>query len=173
MHNASLFHMDIPKRAAICAHGQEAFSPGMEIHSTLQGDQGDGKWIRKDYCQQCWSLLASQTTLEPVRSTWRSKIAAKKAPPTLPKQRDARAMHLLQEALMRHEAEDEAEAFVLALYLARKRLIYFRQDILLEDGCNASIYEIAHTGEMFCVKKFPLSSLHVEQIQCNLAEKFR
>lgn len=167
------FQIEIPKRNTICTHCQKLLAPGMEFHSTLRGCSEEGGCIRQDYCLNCWENLASQNALEAARSTWKSKVPTKKEASCLPKQRDARAMCLLREALLRNGIDDHGEAFVLTLYLARKRLIYFRQDLLLEDGQKASIYEVAQTEEMLCVRKVASSALQIEKIQRELAAKFK
>lgn len=166
------FQIEIPKRGDMCAQGKEPLIPGMEIHSVLRESLEDqGLYERQDYCNFCWEQLCSQNTI--IGSIWKSKIPFKNEAPNLPKQRDARAMSLLKEALMRNGKDDHAEAFILALYLARRRLMYFRQELVLEDGQAASVFEVADTEEMLCVRKISLSTLHIEKIQRELAIKFR
>lgn len=173
MNHSAILHIEIPKRSIACTHCQERLTLGMEFHSTLKDSSDEGCYIRQDYCLVCWEKLSSQIDLEVIRSTWKSKIPTKKDASDLPKQRDARAMHLLKEALTRQGIDDYAEAFVLTMYLARKRLIYFRQDLLLEDGQKASLYEVAQTEEMLCVRRITLSTLQIEKIQVALAAKFK
>lgn len=173
MSTSAIFHIKIPRRSAACAQCQKSFISGMEFFSLLKEGAEEGIYIRQDYCLMCWEKLAQQKTLEDVRTTWKSKIPAKKEVSDLPRQRDARAMYLLKEALLRDGIENDAEAFVLTMYLARKRLIYFRRDLVLKDGQEASIYEVAQTEEMLCVRKVPLSTLQIDKIQCELALKFK
>jgi hypothetical protein len=173
MSSSPIFQIEIPKRGTVCACDQAPFTQGMELHSILTDAVDEGVYIRKDYCMSCWEKISPQIISEGVRSIWKSKVPAKKGISDLPKQRDARAMYLLKEALLRQGVDDFAEAFILAMYLARKRLIYFRQDLILEDGQKASIYEVAQTEEMLCVRKIELSSLQIAKIQSGLAAKFK
>lgn len=173
MNTSAIFHIEIPKRSAMCTHCQKFFTPGMEFHSILKEGTEEGVYIRQDYCLACWDSLTKQMTYEDVRTTWKSKIPAKKDVSDLPRQRDARAMYLLKEALLRDGVENYAEAFVLTMYLARKRLIYFRRDLILGDGQEASIYEVAQSEETLCVRKVPLSTLQIDKIQSELASKFK
>lgn len=169
----SVFQVEIPKRGNCCAMGQETLGPGMEIYSVLKEGQEEGIYERRDYCLACWDKMSKQNDLQDLRSSWKSKIPLKKEASQLPKQRDARAMCLLKEALTRNCHDNHAEAFILALYLARKRIIYLRQELILEDGQLASVYEVAETEEMLCVRKIALSNLEVEKTQRELAMKFK
>lgn len=173
MSSLSIFKIEIPKRNSLCAQGQEPFTSDMEFYSVLRDGVEEGVYIREDYCLKCWEKLSAENTLENIRSTWKSKVPVKKEVSELPKERDARAMYLLKEALLRQEPDDIAEAFILAMYLARKRIIYFRRDLVLADGQNASIYEVSQTEEMLCIPKMALSVLQIEKVQRALAVKFK
>lgn len=169
----SPFQIEIPKRSNVCHQGKEPLLPGAEIYSTLKEGTIEGTYERQDFCLTCWKQLAKENSHHEVCSSWRSKIPLKKEASDLPKQRDARALCLLKEALKSNEPDDQAEAFVLTLYLARRRLLYFRQDLVLEDGQPASVCEVAETEEMLCIRKIALSHLQVEKIQQQLAKKFK
>ncbi len=166
------FQIEIPRRGQVCLHGQEPFTGGMEYYSVLLDGVAEGAYERQDYCSQCWDQLAKQNAISKSLSTWKSNVPMKKEASDLPKQRDARALYLLKEALKNNEPESCAEAFVLALYLARKRLMYQRQEIKLADGKPALIFEVAETEEMLCVRRIPVSELQVEKVQIDLAKKF-
>lgn len=172
MNHSAIFTIEIPKRNSVCARGQETLLPGMEFYSILK-ESSEGGYIREDYCLACWKHISSEIDLNMIRSLWKSKVPTKKEVSELPKQRDARAMYLLKDALTRQSVQDYQEAFLLAMYLARKRLIYFRQDLILEDGYPASLYEVAETEEMLCVRKVNLSTLEIETLQPILAAKFK
>lgn len=166
------FQVDIPRRAACCARGQEEFLPGMEFYSVL--DEGDekGQFQRFDYCPLCWSQLDVHAQHPKLISYWKSKVPAKKLADDLPKQRDARVLALLKAAVQHGQAGHD-EAFVLALYLARRRLIVLRQELTLPEGGAASLYEVVESEEMLCVPRMPLSELQVEKIQQSLAAQLR
>lgn len=168
----TVFQIEIPKRGNSCMLGQEPLVPGMQIHSMLKEGAEEGIYERQDYCPSCWQKISSQPdSIQDIRSAWKSRIPLKKEASDLPKQRDARAMYLLKEALKHNTKEDHDEAFILSLYLARKRLMYFRQELVLEDGQTATVYEVAETEEMLCVRK--IANLDVEKVQRDLAAKFK
>ena len=104
---------------------------------------------------------------------WKATVPFRKEPSELPKQRDARALHLLKENILCNHLEDYSETFVLSLYLARRRRITFRRDMLLPDGKQGALYEVADTEEMLLVPKVLLSDLQVENLQLTLAKKFQ
>ena len=168
----SPFQIEIPRRAACCAQGGEPFQKGCEYYSTLVEGADEGQYERRDYCLKCAVEMLKENAFENVRSLWKSAIPPQKVPSDLPKQREAQALVLLKEALSNHGADAYAEAFVLALYLARRRRIFLRQEITLQDGKNGLIYEVAETEEMLCIPKIALSDLQVEKIQSELAKKF-
>lgn len=169
----SVFQIEIPKRTTICHSCQQPLNPGSEIFSALKEGQIEGAYDRQDFCLSCWNKPSAQDSNSTVQSLWKSKIPLKKPVSDLPKQRDARALCLLKAALNSSEPDDQAEAFILALYLGRRRLLYFRQDLVLEDGQAACICEIAETEEMLCIRKISLSNLQVEKVQQQLAKKFK
>lgn len=150
------FYQEIPRRAHICTAGEERLEPGMEYFSILN-ENGQ----RSDFCPSCWK----QEFLNGARSYWKSIVPTKAQENPLPKTRDARVLHLLKEALAEQSFD---EAFVLALYLARKRLLLLRNEIKEE---MMQVYEVAETEEMLCIKKFPLSELDTEKIQLSIAAK--
>lgn len=166
------FQIEIPKRGRHCALGQEELASGMEILSALK-DGVDGIYERRDFCLSCWETLSAQNANKEFSTVWRSKIPSKRDVSDLPKQRDARAMVLLKSALQADEQLYREEAFVLSLYLARKRLIFFRQAMTLDDGQKANLYECAESEEMLCIRQIALSKLEVDRIQQELAAKFK
>lgn len=160
----SLFQIAIPKRGTVCAKGQETLAPGSDYYSTLV-ETPEG-FQRQDYCLTCWHHHAKKECLEHMRTYWKSKVAAKKEVSDLSRNRDDRALELLKQALAH---EEHAEAFVLALYLARRRRIYLRQQHHQEDGKVLNLYEVAATEEMLAVRKLALSQLDIDVIQQKLA----
>lgn len=164
--------IEIPKRGQLCSKNGEPLHPGTPYYSVLSEDEEKGL-ARHDYCPACWENFARQETISLARSHWKSKVPLKKEEPTLPKHRDERAMVLLKEAIQQDTEESRAEAFVLALFLAHKRIIVLRQEIRQDDGELACLYEVAETEEMIWVKKIALSELQTEKIQQELAKKFK
>ncbi len=163
---------EIPRRAPACALGKEPFTAGMEYYSTLETLQDSGL-ERKDYCVSCWDNAAHKELLNKSLSHWKSKVQGKKDEHPLPQDRTERALELLRRALANVEETSHEEAFVLALYLARRRKLYLRQELQQANGEWISLYEVAATEEMLAVKKIALSSLQTEKVQTSLAHKFR
>jgi hypothetical protein len=126
-----------------------------------------GGYERKDFCQSCWEEV-KDSVLEKTHIHWKSKIPEKKEESDLPKQRNARALILLQESVGTDDPLIQQEAFVLALLLARSRELFLRQE--LPEG---NLYEVAKTEQMVVVPRLDLSRLQTEEVQKRLAEKFR
>lgn len=162
--------IDIPRRSHLCALGNEPLKEGTTYYSLLE--EGAQEMIRRDYCPLCWEKVSAKGDSMGHRAFWKSKI--------LPKKREAHqvvdfshyAFLLLQEALQHRTEEAQEEAFVLALYLARKRQLLLRQEIEREPGERYFLYEVAATEEMLAVKKLDLSKVKTEKVQDNLARKF-
>lgn len=167
------FQIVIPRRGALCTHGGEPFTKGCEYYSVLVDAAEEGVFERRDYCLACAAKLLSENAFKGVRSLWKSAIPPQKLPSDLPKQREAQALIFLKEALSGNESGSYEEAFILSLYLARRRRLYQRQEIRLADGKEAILYEVPETEEMLCVRKLPLSELQIDKLQVELAKKFK
>lgn len=168
-----MFAIEIPKRAACCAKGGEPLLQGADYYSALVKDEAADAYQRQDYCVACWEKAGEHGVSPAVCSSWKSTIPLKKGASELPKRRDERALYLLKQALADQDSPYAVEeAFVLALFLARRRLIFLRQEIKREGKFPMSIYEVAETEEMLCVPKISLSDLQVEKVQLDLAKKF-
>ena len=164
-----MFQIEIPKRATHCAKGGEPLLHGTEYYSILSRQENGESYQRKDFCPSCWEKGGHSKEI----SSWKSVVPQKKEALELPKHKDERALFLLKEALANPESsENTAEAFVLALYLARKRLIVLRQEMLREEKVPICIYEVIETEEMLCVPKISVSNLRVEEVQAELSKKF-
>lgn len=140
----------------------------MDYYSLLS--EGEKGFVRMDYCVACWKKHASaQADTAPISSHWRSKVPFKKGPARLPEERKERALEILKEALTREGEDDRSEAFVLALYLARKKQLYLRKEMKKPDGQIIYLYEVAVTEEMLAVPKLKLSKLQIERVQAQIA----
>lgn len=169
-----MLHIEIPKRSSCCSKGGEPFTPGSDYYSVLLRNDGEEAYYRHDYCSACWEHNKTSLSQKGKNSAWKSKVPAKKELSELPKQRDARALYLLKEVLANRESPTaHAEAFILALYLARRRLIVLRREFEQPAKPTLCVYEIIETEEMIGVPKMALSDLHVGQIQADLAKKFK
>ncbi len=170
---SNFFQIEIPKRGGHCTLGHEILSPGMEYYSILLSDDNKG-YQRFDYCLACWENSAKEKFNQAAKTAWKAKVASKKEVEDLStKTRDEKAFDLLKEALQNPNEADWAEVFVLALYLARRRILYLRQEIVQDDGSTLCVYEVASTEEMLPIIRKSLLQVNIEEIQLNLAQKLR
>lgn len=168
-----MFQIEIPKRASCCVKGGEQFLQGEEYYSALVRQGNEEVYQRLDFCPDCWEKATDLQSSQHMSSSWKSVVPVKKDASELPKRRDDRALYLLKEVLSGQESSSAiAEAFVLALYLARRRLVFLRQEVKREGKQPLSIYEVAETEEMICVPKLAIADLPVEKVQLELARKF-
>lgn len=174
-----MFPVDIPKRSHACFKDKEPFLSGMDYFSALLLDEKKSGFIRHDYCTKCWhevqnSDTSNKTYLKDIASTWKSSVP-KKQVIELPKLRDERALHLLKEAISSEEINTDAnlqnEAFILSLFLSRKRKLLFRQEIV-KNSLTYTLFEVKETEEMLLVPKLEISELEIEMTRKTLAAKF-
>jgi hypothetical protein len=161
----SLFQLDIPKRSTHCGHQGERLLPGMDIYSLLL--EGEQDFKRRDFCATCWTQIEKEPDSH--RGYWKSKIEPKK--PATEISRPARALALLQE-LLNTADPDEAEIFVLSLFLARARQLALRQEVQRE-GSLYYLYEIVGQEQFLTIKAHDLSDLQIEVLQKSLASKLK
>lgn len=160
--------LEIPKRNQTCSKGAEALVPGATFFSTLQEDEKEN-YIRKDYCVSCWQAFQSEL-IDGVKTFWKSKFPTKKEKRHF-ENRFEQAFALLQETVSSTVEEEQMEAFVLALFLSRKKHLLLREEIVL-DGNKYYMYEVAATEQTLPIKFFPLNSIQIDKIQANLSKKF-
>jgi hypothetical protein len=164
------FILEIPKRSRCCHKGQEPFQPGTDYYSTLIEDP-DGL-LRRDYCPTCWDEQTRSVALKQAKSIWKSQVPAKAVNPLEGLNREEKALALFKEAVAAKTPEMEAEAFILALYLARKKQIAFRDELQKENE-HLYLYEELATEEIICVKKVDFPKTMVDRVQQNLAAKLK
>lgn len=160
--------LEIPKRARVCFRGQESFAPGTEYYSLLIGQ--DDRYGRQDYCLACWSIFTSENESEAMRRYWKGVVPVKSIQDKGNLSRDARAMELLKETVQGDSMEGHFEAFVLALYLQRRKLLALRDEIE-HDGSWMNVYEDLASEEIICVKKIALQHIDAKRIQESLSQK--
>ena len=167
-----MFQIEIPKRDSQCSLGGELMAPGLEYYSALKINEGQESYKRLDYCVPCFERLQKENKRGSyIGSFWKSTVPKKQALSELPKKKDDQALLLLKEALSSSEDLAEEEAFLLSLYLARRRKITYRQE-LLRFGKIFSLYEVVETEEMLAIPKIDLSLLEIKTLQIKLAKKF-
>lgn len=173
MNDTHIFQIEIPKRSAICKQGNEVLAPGMEYYSILLPDEEIG-YQRYDYCLACWEASVRDQFNVTAKTAWKAKVATKNEVEDLSlKTRDEKAFYLLQEALKNPQNENWAETFVLALYLARRRILYLRQEMPQEDGSILCVYEVGATEEMLIIRRKALTRVNIEEVQLKIAEKLK
>lgn len=163
-----VFQLEIPKRGNQCAQGNEPLTPGMDYYSVLVDDEELGL-KRLDYCPACWEKIKNEVK---ARSQWKAKVVAKKEEAPIHLNRDEKIMYLLKESMKLDTPEAHAETFVLALFLARRRILYLRQEVK-EDDSIMQIYEEAATEDMLTIRKIQLSQLQTDKIQLDVAKKLK
>lgn len=163
------FLITIPKRNSQCTGHGETLSSGMTYYSLLVEAEEVTK--REDYCEGCWEATQKHQ-LSHMQTHWKSKIPPRSGKEKGSKTEEELALNLLKESLSEQGKEAQSEAFVLALFLARKRYLYLRQQLKQENGKVINLYEVATTEEMIPVQKITLSELDVKRIQERLALKF-
>lgn len=148
------FQIAIPKRAAVCAQCHNEFKPAQEIQSQLLDLEGE--WIRQDTCVACFSPLASAVI-------WKHTIGSEEK--IEPENRDhiVTSLELLQRLIESDAAEEHEEAFLLALYLVRKKVLVHR--------VKMGLYENLETGEMYLVPKIDFAHFSAYSAQMRLQEK--
>lgn len=151
--------------------GAEALTPGMEYYSILVPEKAKG-YQRFDFCLACWEASAKNQFHATAKTAWKAKVASKIEKEDLSsKSRDERALILLKEALQNKRETEWAEVFILALYLARRKILYLRQELLQDDGSVLCIYEEAATEEMLPVRRRSLKHINIADIQSRIAKK--
>lgn len=168
---SKFLQLEIPKRAKNCTKGGEEFVVGDDYFSVLDSDK-EG-FIREDFCLGCWAE-AKKEWVNRAEIHWKSKVVQVKPISECKeeKTRDEKALELLKGAVMGLSQEEDEDAFLLALYLARRRFLYLRKEKQTAEG-HFCFYEEAETEEMLCVKKVYLSASRITNAQQRLAIKLR
>lgn len=148
------FQIVIPKRTASCFHCKAAFAEGQEIQSQLM-EKKEG-WLRQDVCVPCFTPLESAII-------WKHTMGGEEK--VLPEHRDhiSHTLKLLQELIVSEEVSAHEEAYLLALYLVRQKVLVHR--------IRAGLYENLETGEMYLVPKIDFADFSPHAVQLRLQEK--
>lgn len=157
----------IPRRSRKCCSCSLMFTPGTEYASLLSEGHKEGEYERADYCLRCWGEQLSDRS----RTYWKGKVPKRKAIAEDPEEHYLEVFEFLHEEIEKNTREADQSAFLLSLYLLRKKKIALRQEMDREDGVY-QIYEILSTEEMFSVKKQTLSEERLLSIQQELQNRF-
>jgi len=165
----SLFQIDIPRRSLTCSKGGERLMGGMEYYSLLSQDENQ-KFVRHDFCLACWEQFFHENQLNQREGYWKSRVDIKvEASSSQPYSKLEKAMILLKK-LTQENNRNEAEIFVLALFLARARRLLLRSEIQQDDGMYL-LYEAPSQEEFFTVKRLDLSQIAIASLQKSLANQ--
>lgn len=140
------FQIVIPKRMTACFSCQKPFLPMQEIVSELV------EWNRKDFCSNCFNQA-------PHAITWKQKYQEKASIEPEDQDEIAKSWELLQ------KNEDPEVAYILTLYLARKK-------ILAKRG-NTGLYEHLETGEMVMIPDIDFKKLTLPEVHRRLQDKLK
>jgi len=155
---------EIPRRSVECKLCALKLTAGDYYYSFL--DSLTAVPERHDFCMSCWEKEGKERAGS--HGFWKAR-SAMKSPPVPPSKRKAmRALSLLKEYTGAPLCE--AEQFILALYLARKKVLALRSEISAERGIY-QYYEVVETSEMIPVKAIELSSLDFTNLQAAIAKK--
>lgn len=162
-----LSRIEIPKRQPQCSGGDHPFLEGDKCYTLVFSDEE--RWNRQDLCEECWHTLKNRGLPDAARSYWQVKVPIKPPAEDLPKHKEERALVLLKRALAGNSLAEQNEAFILALYLARKKFLQYRQALDQLGEC-IYLYEIVDTEELLAIKKMSLDSDEIIRLQKRLAE---
>lgn len=163
----NLTKLEIPRRHPRCLEGDHPFNPGDQCFTAISFRSS--AWHRQDLCESCWNVLKGRGLPSTVTSYWQTTVPKEKTERTLPKQKEERALVLLKEAVSAHCPARDREAFILALFLARKKQLHLRQEIE-QLGEIIYLYESSMTEELIPVKKIALTPSDIGLLQKHIAD---
>lgn len=157
------FQILIPKRNPFCAHCQKAFSNKEEMVSFL--NEKEEEWLRIDLCTPC-----SSKHQEPSLTKWKSQFS--KALVEIIEQPEAeKGFNLLQTLAISDMTEEQEEAFLLALFLVRKKKISEKKEVIEKDKKFFKLYEHIESGEALLVPQPTLAGFSIPEVQKRLKAK--
>lgn len=163
------FVIEVPKRNSACSVGREPFKPGMAYVSILVREEETSDFKRMDYCAVCWEREGKIP--DGNASYWKSKVpkGAEKDKITAENYED-KVLELFKVAIRNGE---EAESFILSLWLIRKRRLILRHCYHEKNGQEVSVYEEPASEEAFTVRKVALNNEEVLELKSRLALSLR
>lgn len=135
--------VQIPRRSRKCKSGEEPFQPGTSYYSRLLRINQE-TFERADFCEACWK---KESPLQEAIS-WRGEVP-KKSPKEKAEEKLEGWLELFRRLI---EEKSEKEAYLMALFLKRKK-------VLLERGAleGVSLFEREETEELFQVRPMKLT----------------
>ncbi|MCB1113632.1 MAG: hypothetical protein KDK62_02635 [Chlamydiia bacterium] len=138
--------VEIPRRARKCARDESPFHAGTPYFSRLIPLK-EGRYEREDFCEACWK----EESPSPGSISWKGEVPKKTA-------KDKREdkiegwFELLEQLLESTEEQSQKQAYLLALFLKRKRALAERG--MLEGN---HLFEVIETEEAILVPKVKLT----------------
>lgn len=165
---------EIPRRSLCCTLCQTKWTPHRDCYSLIF-EESDRYWLRKDICDECWRQAENKSSLiEDKPDTyflWRSKILPQPKKIKNPSNASEKIFELFHTALSGDHDQTQAEAFILALLLKRKKKLIERKEIKHSTGKSYILFEDAETQETYSVPKVGLDRLEVHKIQEQIKRK--
>lgn len=169
--------IQLPRRSDSCHQCQDRFERGNDYYSLLCSDELNSSkkeaLCRKDFCLLCWQKDSQEVSRNQTGSYWKSTIPKKSVVPEVPLKREELALSLLKSAVGTSKLDtdlSDVEIFFLALFLARRRILIFRNEID-QSGEKFQVFEVAETEELLALKKVDLRAVDLLSLQKILALK--
>lgn len=152
---------EIPRRSDQCHKCPIKLAQVNSYYSALQ--YADNSLQRSDYCPACWEEFKQAPQVNSPVCHWHAKSPQPAATTRSPSSHDEWALELLRQQKASHQ-----EQFILALYLARRRILHFRQE-LEQNGCLWQLFEVAKSEEILAIPKIELSKIDIAAVQASIA----
>lgn len=156
----------IPRRSRVCTRTREKFAPGSEYISIITEGENEGEFIREDISVAYWNQHGSEEGLAKAKSHWKGKLPMKPEGVKEPEELMTRAFEMFEGAL--EQPEGELTAFILALFLARKKVLVLRQE-MEHYGRLHYLFESKEGEEVYSVPILHPTAEEVERVQGELA----
>jgi hypothetical protein len=163
-----LFQIHVPRRHQKCQEAGEKIEAGMEYHSVLF-EEGEDAYRRLDYCIPCWEKMEKDELVKEACTHWKSRVPDKVGVDERTRNRNEKALELLKEAV---ESGNHEKAVILAMFLQRKKILLFRQELVREDGDTYLLYEVNGTEEMLPIRKVSITGINAAAMQEEIVKAF-
>lgn len=161
------FKFEIPKINSVCTYCGKKWEEGAICYSSIY-EESEGHWKRCDACESCQPQLSENAE---DRFFWQSRIVPKTKKEAPPMEPIHKALEMLRCGLT-DNALSAGEAFVLALFLKRKKKLIEKKEIHSSTGETCILYEDPCSEEAFAIPKINYESIEVQKIQDELKLKF-
>jgi len=153
----TLQQLDIPRRNATCQQCLQKLANEEFYFSLLEESQ------RQDFCKCCW-----EQKNKPTASFWKTRpLKTQSQSNPLLIQKEARALAHLKEML--GSSDTLEEQFFLALFLARKKVLSFKEEIT-KYGTLYQLFEVVATAEILNVQKINMLTVDAAKVQIEIAK---